>query len=71
MDEKGRAVSVGSGALFGATQTGKISETKSGASWEMTRRIFISLGLLGSMTAEPRDRKARLFSTSKTEPDNF
>jgi hypothetical protein len=62
---------VGSGDLFGGTQTWKISETRSVASCEMTRRIFTSVGLLGSMTAGLRDRKARLFSTSETASDNF
>ena len=66
------AVSVGSGVLFGETQTWKTSETKSGPSCEITRRIFTSLGLLGSMTAGLRDRKVRLFfSTSDTEPGHF
>ena len=62
---------VGSGGWFGETQTWKTSETKSVACCEMTRRVFTSVGLLGSMTAGLRDRKARLFSRPETEPENF
>jgi hypothetical protein len=71
-ERKGQTVSVGSGDLFGTTQTRKVSEMKSVSFWEITRRIFSSLERLRSMTTEYGDRKARLFfSTSDTEADNF
>jgi len=61
-------VGVGSGVLFGETQTWNASKPKSVLSCEMTRRVFISLGKQEAPTSRRRDRMLRRAIIARRRP---